>query len=122
MDTGTGSSARTILYLMAFATGIALVGHTFEPRRSTKLTPGVGDAQILLGGVAATVILTLLAQAGEVGQRFGKGVALIALLSSLGYYGGPVFDGLSRLTGQATRAPLAGANPKPAPTKTGATK
>jgi hypothetical protein len=96
-----GTDARTILSVMAFATGIAVIGHTVEPTKSTKLSPSVGDAQILLGGTAATVILVLLAQAGDVGASFSKGIAVIALLSSLGYYGIPVFGALGSITGQS---------------------
>jgi hypothetical protein len=82
--------ARLIVPLMAVAVSIVLVGHTVEPTKASKLDPHVGDAQILLGGIAATVILTLLAMAGDVGATFAKGVAAITLLSSVVIYGGPL--------------------------------
>lgn len=94
-DTG----ARTIVPLMVFAVAITLIGHTLEPGKS-KLDPKVGDAQILLGGTIATVLLTLIAQGGDVGVKFGKGLALVALVSSVALYGTPVVTGLNRVTGQ----------------------
>lgn len=96
-------SARTIVPLMAFAVTVSLLGHTLEPQRS-KADPHVGDAQILLGGTVATVLLTLLGTGGDVGARFAKGVALVALLGSVALYGTPVVRGLNRITGQVTSA------------------
>ncbi|MGB6500097.1 MAG: hypothetical protein WBG19_01655 [Thermoplasmata archaeon] len=93
-------ATRTIVPLMAFTVIVTLVGHTLEPTKVSKLDPHVGDAQILLGGTIATVLLTLLAQAGEVGERFGKGLAVVALLGSVGVYGTSVLGGLNRITGQ----------------------
>ena len=114
-----GTDTRTIVTLMVFATGVTLVGHTLEPAKSTKLNPHVGDAQILLGGTIATVILTLFAMGGDVGSKFGKGIALIALLSSVGYYGGPVLTGINKVTGQTTAAKPTTPTP---PTKVSAAK
>jgi hypothetical protein len=108
-----GSSARTIVPLMAFTTGVALVGHTLEPRKSTRLSPTVGDAQILLGGTLATVILTLLSTAGEIGSRFAVGLSAVALVSVLGIYGTGVLSAVDHVTGQTTKP----APTKPAPTK-----
>lgn len=113
------TGARTIVPLMVFATSIALIGHTLEPTKS-KAHPQVGDAQIILGGTIATVILTLLAQGGDVGSKFARGIALVALLSSIGLYGTPVLAGLNHLTGQVTPQGAAAAKPT-TPTK-GATK
>jgi hypothetical protein len=88
---------------MVFATVIALVGHSQEvAQKNSKLNPTVGDAQILLGGTIAAVILTLLAEAGNVGAKFGKGLAVLALLSSIALYGGGVATGLNKITGQVT--------------------
>jgi hypothetical protein len=88
---------------MVFATVIALVGHTHEvAQKNSKLNPTVGDAQVLLGGTIAAVILTLLAEAGDVGAKFAKGLALIALLSSIGLYGGGVATDINKITGQVT--------------------
>ena len=122
-----GQDQRTVLYLMAFATTIALVGHTAEvnsPKTVTaKLNPALGDAQILLGGVAATVILVLLSEAGQPGAIFAKGISVVALLSSLGFYATPVFEGLAKVTGQATATTAIAPTTKPvAKPKTGATK
>jgi hypothetical protein len=101
--------SRTIVPLMVFATVIALVGHSQEvatqevaTQKTPKLNPAVGDAQILLGGTIAAVILTLIAEAGNVGAKFGKGLALLALLSSIALYGGGVATGLNKITGQVT--------------------
>ena len=112
-----GSEARTIVPLVAFATGIALVGHTLEPAKS-KASPHVGDAQILLGGTAAAVILTLVSTAGTPGDKFAKGIAVILLLSSIALYATPVTTALSKVTGQATGNP----NTTKPPAKQGATK
>ena len=109
--------ARTIASLMAIATMIALTGHTFETRaQASKLNPKVGDAQILLGGTAATVILVLVGQAGEPGAIFSKGIAVIALISTVALYGTPLCKGIANVTGPST-TPRTKTN-----AKTGATK
>jgi hypothetical protein len=113
------TAARTIVPLMVFATGIALIGHTLNPTKS-KADPQVGDAQILLGGTIATVILTLLATAGDVGEKFSKGLALVALLSSVGLYGSALLGGIDKVTGQVTPQGAKAATPT-TPTK-GTTK
>ena len=95
------TGARTIVPLMAFAVTISLIGHTLEPAKS-KAHPQVGDAQILLGGTIATVILTLIAQGGEVGSKFAKGLAVLTLLGTLGLYGSSVLTGIDKVTGQVT--------------------
>ena len=94
------SDARTIVPLMAFATAGALVGHLGEPDATKKLDPKVGDAQILLGGTAATMILVLLSMAGDVGSTFAKGLSVVTLISVIGIYGGSLVKALDNLTGQ----------------------
>jgi hypothetical protein len=106
----TMDASRTIVPLMAFAVAVSLLGHTLEPAKS-KADPQVGDAQILLGGTIATVILTLLAEAGPVGERFGKGLAVVTLVAAIGLYGTPVLSGLDRVTGQVTPSGKKAATP-----------
>jgi hypothetical protein len=108
---------------MVFATVIAVVGHTHEvAQKNSKLNPTVGDAQILLGGTIATVILTLLAEAGDVGAKFAKGLALVALLSSIGLYGGGVATDINKITGQITPQGAKAATPTKAAAPTTPTK
>jgi hypothetical protein len=107
---GKGTDQRTVVVLMVFTTGIALVGHTLAKPKTTKiaLPPEIGDAQILIGGTVATVILTLISEAGDTAAKFSKGLAFIALLAVLANYGGPVATGLNRLSG-ATAPPTVSA-------------
>jgi len=106
--------ARVIVPLMGFATATVLVGHAVEPARSPKvLSHEVGDAQVILGGVVATTILTLIALAGDVGSSFAKGIALVALLAAVGNYGGSVATALGKAQGQVSAAE----GQSPAPTK-----
>ena len=122
--TAKSTDPRTIVVLVGSATAISLVGHVADLKGSVttvvaKRSPALGDAQILLGGTAAAVILVLLSQAGDVGATFAKGVALILLLSSIGVYGGPVVKALSRVTGQATATTKVTPTPKTAATAAG---
>lgn len=111
------SGPRTIVSLMGVAMVVALIGHTAEPTASPKaLDPIVGDGQIIAGTAIATVILTLLSSAGEVGEKFATGVSLIVLLSAVGVYGSPLLKAIDTTTGQVTPKGAAAAAPT-APTK-----
>ena len=98
------TGARTIVPLMAFATGIALWGHLSETPAQQKLDHNIGDAQILLGGTAATVLLTLISMGGPVGGHLAKGLSVVTLLSVVGLYGTSAVKGLDSLTGQSLPA------------------
>jgi hypothetical protein len=109
--------SRTIFYVMLFTTGIALAGHTFEVNHKTKrsrLDPNLGDMQILLGFAIATTMLVFLANAGKSGAVLGKGLAWIALITSVGVYGAPVAEAITHLTTATTAAEKA---PKTTPKK-----
>ena len=72
--TARSTDPRTIVVLVGSATAISLVGHVADLKGSVttvvaKRSPALGDAQILLGGTAAAVILVLLSQAGDVGAE-----------------------------------------------------
>ena len=110
--------ARLIAGLMVFTTAIALIGHTFEVDKKghSRLSPHVGDAQILLGGAIGAALLVGIDQLGETGAVFAKGLAIIALITVLGLYGGPAADAISNLTGQ-TKKPAPAPTPKKASTK-----
>lgn len=119
MTTGD-STTRTVVPLMSLTVLVALLGHLVDaqspaPKTRTGKVPEVGDAQILLGGIAATVLLTLVSMAGDVGEKLSKGLAVTALLASIGYYGVPLFNDLDKLTGAVKPAPV-----KPKTTTTGA--
>ena len=121
--TTKATDPRTIVVLVGSATAITLVGHLADvgsaapTTKLAKSSPALGDAQILIGGTAAAVILTLIGTAGDVGATFAKGTALVLLLASISVYGGPVVGALQNVTGQAkaTTAPVPAAK---APTTT----
>ena len=122
--TAKSTDPRTIVVLVGAATAISLVGHVADLKGSAttvlaKKSPALGDAQILLGGTAAAVILVLLSQDGDLGATFSKGTALVLLLSSVGLYGAPVVKALAKVTGQATATTKVTPTPKTAATAAG---
>lgn len=118
---------RTIVPVMFFATGIALVGHISQQAAGTvKVTknspPQLRDSQIILGGTIATVILTGIAQAGDIGASFAKGLSVITLVAVIAVYGTDIVGIINKVTGQVQTstgirtAPTKGSKPT-TPTK-----
>lgn len=91
------NDSRTILALMAFTGVFAVVGN-LEKKDNTAGS----DVKIFLGVGLGAVLLTLLAEAGGGAATFAKGLAVVALLSSILVNGESVFNGVDKLTGAKT--------------------
>ena len=77
--------SRTIVGLMFFATSFALIGNELEDKAGSPITSG---SKIILGGIVATSLLTLVSHAGDTGRQFAVGVALVTPATSLLVFGG----------------------------------
>src|ERR1035437_3308618 len=101
---------RQIVAFMAFAVAFALIGHTVKAG-SGQAKSGT-DVKILLGGGLGTVLLALLAEAGESGAQFAKGLAVLTLVSSVLINGTPVFGAITKLTSKSSPALSLKTSPK----------
>jgi hypothetical protein len=110
--------SRQIVGFMAFAMAFAIIGHTAKTGTVTtgsgastgsalakNITGQASDVKILVGGAIGTVLLVLLASAGDGAAKFAKGLAGVTLLSSVLINGTSVFGAVSHLTGTKTTAP-----------------
>lgn len=88
-----GSPSRKIVTFMAFTVVFALIGHTVKKKKGTAKSGS--DVTILLGGVFAATLLTLLADLGDEGAAWAVGLSEISLLTSVLVNGGPVFSEIS---------------------------
>ena len=95
---------RQIVALMSFAVLFSLIGHTIKVKNQPNTGAGA-DVKIILGGGLATVLLALLAEAGDPGDKLAKGLAVIALVSSILINGASVFGGVNKLTSKTTPVP-----------------
>ena len=95
MLTQTQAPARTIVTLMFFASGVALIENEVNPAKGAK----VGGTKIILGFTIGTVFLTLLSTAGTTGADFATGLAGVTLASSLLIYGSQLAGTINKLTG-----------------------
>jgi hypothetical protein len=116
-STSTNGS-RTIVGLMFFATTFSLVGNEIKVVNAKNGQPSSGivteGSRIILGGVFATALLTLLSHAGDNGRQFAVGLALVTTVSSLLVFGAPVWDAANKLFGSTpTGATAATAATKP---------
>lgn len=93
---------RQIIGLMAFAVAFALIGHT--TKAGAGQAKAGADVKILLGGGLGAVLLLLLAEAGESGAQFAKGLAVLTLVSSVLINGTPVFNAVTKLTSKSSPA------------------
>lgn len=107
--------ARMILGLMVFTMVIALVGGELEKNQGSKKT--IAPFDIIFGGTVATSLLTLLAHAGEPGEKLAVGLAAVAFTGSALVYGKPVWDRLNQQFGTSPTPPIGGTSPT-APTTT----
>ena len=114
------NSSRTIVGLMFFAVTFALIGNEIKIiEGKTTGNPGslVGDGtKIILGGVFATAILTLLSHAGEGGRQFAVGLALVTTATSTLVYGGPVWNASGKIFGTTSGTTPTSATTATAPT------
>jgi hypothetical protein len=96
----TSAAGQTIFALMFFTVVFAVVGEEMASAgKTTKPVPAFKPFTIIAGGTVAATLLTLLSHAGEGGERFATGLALISFFSGLLLYGVPVFDGLTHYFG-----------------------
>ena len=77
--------SRAVVGLMFFATSFALIGNEIEDKAGSPITSG---SKIILGGVTATALLTLVSHGGETGRQFAVGIALVTAATSLLVFGG----------------------------------
>lgn len=97
-------TSRTITALMLFTTGIALAGNEVKEAAGTAK---VTYTEIFIGGAVATTTLVLLSHAGDAGEQFATGLAVISFLSVLLIQGTPLLTGITVLTGnQKTPTPV----------------
>jgi hypothetical protein len=94
---------RQVVAFMAFAAIFALIGHTVKS--TTGQSKAGSDVKIILGAGLGTVLLTLLAEAGDGGASFAKGLAALTLISSVLINGTPVFSAVSNLTSKTASSP-----------------
>lgn len=95
-DTAAG---RLIFGLMFFTVLFALVSDEIGAAGGTNPTPKVPAIKIIIGGTVATSLLTLLSHAGDAGEKFATGLALIAFASGTLVYGKPVWDAANKAFG-----------------------
>lgn len=126
METITSqASSRTIFGLMAAAMLFSIIGAEItlsNPPKGQGVNVGKALSSpflILLGGTAATAILVLVAEAGEVGRKFGVGMAGLAATTAILVNGGPVWTALNNLLGSKPTVPSGLTSPTVA---TGATE
>jgi len=93
-----GADSRLILAFMFFAGIEAIIAQ--EKKAAAKGQIYVATpARIILGGTVATVMLTLLAHAGEGGKKFAIGLAGVTFASSTLINGSAVFGSVNTLLG-----------------------
>lgn len=100
---------RIIFGLMTFTVIFSLVGEEISTGQGNK--PTVNPFIIIFGGTVATSLLTLISHAGEGGENFATGLALIAFLSSSLVYGKPVWDAANKAFGSTPTTPIAASTP-----------
>ena len=102
--------SRTIVGLMFFAVTFSLIGNeikvTSGAKGSTPAGPVTEGGKIIIGGVFATALLTLLSHAGENGRQFAVGLALVTTATSVLVFGAPVWDSANSLFGSKPTTPV----------------
>jgi hypothetical protein len=121
-----GSSGRTILSLMAVTVAFSLVGDAVsstvklgQSGYGALLVPAEATDRsftIILGGTLAAGVLTLIAHAGEAGQKIAVGLALVAAITATLVNGKPVWDAANNAFGSKPTTPLAQTTPSTSPT------
>ena len=118
--TRSQADSRLIVGLMGFTVLFSTIGAEIRVAKTPATGIGgvaTGPAKILLGGVVATALLTLLSHAGDPGREFAIGLALVSMATATLVYGAPVWDSANNLFGsqptgstRSTKPTLAGAN------------
>lgn len=109
MLTTTQAPARTVVTLMFFASGVALVETEVSGKGKTN------GVRIIMGFTIGTVFLTLLASAPPL-SKFAVGLAGLTLASSVVIYGGQLATGINKVTGAIPAAPTTGITQAPGTT------
>lgn len=91
-----GSPSRRIVTFMAFTVVFSLIGHTVKSRKGVSTAKPGSDVTIILGGVFAATLLTLLSDLGPEGAAWAVGLSEISLLSSVLINGAPVFSEITK--------------------------
>lgn len=100
--------SRTIASLVFLASGIALVGNELHVGTTGSLVSTqqhTSSVRIVLGGTFSGVTLVLLSHAGDAGQQFATGLAVVLFLSSALVYGAPFWKLVSSLTAASPSKP-----------------
>lgn len=103
--------ARMILGLMVFTMAFSLIGGEIEKGAGGNKKATVSPFAIIFGGTVATSLLTLLAHAGEPGEKLAVGLAAVAFTGSALVYGKPVWDRLNAQFGTSPTTPIAASTP-----------
>lgn len=109
--TSSTNGSRTVVGLMFFAVTFSLIGNEIKITNGAtgpSAAPVTEGAKIILGGIIATALLTLLTHAGESGRELGVGLALVTAASSVLVFGGPVWQSANKLFGSTPTTPLGG--------------
>ena len=109
----TPSGVRSIVGFMGIAVIFAVIGNEIEhpkPAGAAKAGGNVAgstftrDTTIILGGFTGAAVLSIVAKAGDAGQQFAVGLAAVTMVSSMIFYGAPVWKAVAGATGGAGRA------------------
>jgi len=93
-----GADSRLILAFMFFSGLEAIIALEKKSLAKGQIAT-TGAARIILGGTIATVMLQLLAHAGEGGKKFAIGLAGVTFASSTLINGPAVFGSVNTLLG-----------------------
>lgn len=103
-------NARTVAGLMGMAMIFSVIGAEIRAANPTTGGVQVGKAfsepfVIIGGGTIATVMLTLISDAGETGRKFAVGLAGLAAITALLVNGGPVWKAIDSFVGGKATVP-----------------
>jgi hypothetical protein len=91
------ANSRTIVGLMGVAVVFSVISAEINPKKGTSAfsEPFV----IIAGGTIAAALLSLIAEAGDTGRRFGVGLASLACVTAVLVNGKPVWTTVENLVG-----------------------
>ena len=92
-----GQTARTVVGLMAFTTVFALISTEIEGFADPKKASG--GVRILIGGGVATILLLVIAEAGDAGAQLAEGLAVVTTVAAVLVKGGPVWNWANKAFG-----------------------
>lgn len=115
-----------IVLLMAFTIVFAVIGEEIKANKTQNPnTPAIGafsgPVKVFMGGAVAGTLLIAIAHAGEVGQQFAIGLAMVSAATAVLVDGGPVWQYLSRTVGSSAppSTPTTPTAPAPSTVPTG---